>query len=530
MKLRSGSSLASLVILFTIYWWAESLALPPQGFPAGTSMFGNQFVTQGAVFGQEMFLQEGPIDENKYVVGPGDVFTVDVWGKARLQLRLDVDTEGKILIPDSGIIVVGDRSLADAKRIIKALVASAVPQSNVEVRLVSMRLFKVHVSGEIESPGSYIASQVTRVSEILSLASRDTLGPRLRDISSLLTIAASDTAGPGLKETSSLRNIELRHRDGEIERVDLILYFVTGDLSRNPCVRDGDVVYVPRLERFFTLGGAVMFPGTYELVKGESFSEALRLVGGVTPEADLEKGERRRFVGDERTESEYFDVGSVIAGTADFEIEAADRIYVRSPSHYLERHEVLVKGEVLFPGWYSINPREETLSQVVARAGGLTEQADLSGGRVIRPSSLASQWRGVVDCDMVKLFREKRSDKDVLLESGDIIEIPKLVSYVNVTGEVRRPGYVRFVPNKRVGYYVEQAGGYTHRAKSRKTMVIRFSTGQSLSQSEAGSVLANDLINVPAKKEGEGWEIFKDTISILAQLATVYIVVDQAIK
>jgi protein involved in polysaccharide export with SLBB domain len=220
----------------------------------------------------------------------------------------------------------------------------------------------------------------------------------------------------------------------------------------------------------------------------------------------------------------------VILGRTDFDIRDGDRIYVRSPSHYLEHHQVLVRGEVLFPGWYAINPREDKLSEVVARAGGLTAEADLSGGRVIRPRSLASGGEGRVQCDMVKLFLEKRAEKDIVLESGDIIEIPARIGYVYVTGEVHRPGYVPYVQNERAGFYVRQAGGFTRKADGGKTLVRRLSTGQSLSRREAGIILPNDSISVPARMEGARWVFVKDTIALLAQMATIYIVIDQATK
>ena len=507
---------------------AQSRAL--EDFQAGARGGGNQLIPPKAMAPEEMLLQEGPIDARQYVVGPGDIFLVDVWGKASLQLRLEVDAEGRIFVPDSGSLLVGGKSLEEARKLMKSVVSSAVPQGNIEVRLVTLRKFKVHVSGEIEAPGSYVASQVTRVSEILNAAASDTLGLKLKRSTSLMRVALDDTAEPELTETSSLRNIELRRRSGETERVDLVLFFVTGNPSQNPCVRDGDIIHVPKLERFISVSGAVMFPGTYELVQGEKLSQVLGLVGGVTPEADLEKGEIRRFVEGGKTESTFFNVESVILGRTDFDIRDGDRIYVRSPSHYLEHHQVLVRGEVLFPGWYAINPRENRLSEVVARAGGLTAEADLSGGRVIRPRSLASVGEGRVQCDMVKLFLEKRAEKDIVLESGDIIEIPARVGYVYVAGEVHRPGYVPYVQNKRAGFYVRQAGGFTRKADGGKTLVRRLSTGQSLSRREAGIVLPNDSISVPTRIEGARWVFVKDTIAILAQMATIYIVVDQATK
>ncbi len=470
-----------------------------------------QLLMQGGLMEEKVLLQEGPVSARDYVLGPGDVLEVDVWGKASFQYRLEVDAEGKIFIPDSGSLLLAGKTLEEAREVIESSIRSTLRDGSIETRLLSLREFKVHVSGEVDMPGSYTASAVTRVFEILAANGGDTLRPRLR-------------------ESSSLRNIEIKRRSGETERVDLTRFYLAGDLAQNPALRDGDVIHVPKVERFFSVSGAVMFPGTYELVEGEKLSEVLRMVGGVTPNADLERGEVRRFLDAEKTESVFFDVGSVIRGERDFEIRDGDRIYVRTPAHYLELHQVLVGGEVVYPGWYAITPRQDRLSDVIARAGGFTAEADLSAGRILRPHSPSGGEEGRVESDMVGLFTDGDPAEDVLLEPGDVIEIPKKVGYVRVEGQVKRPGYVRYVAGKKVGFYLRQAGGTTHRAARGKTTVKRFSTGQSLSPREAGDVLANDTIFVPAKPEGATWQLVKDVISVTAQLATIYLIVDQALS
>ncbi|MBN1505085.1 MAG: SLBB domain-containing protein [Candidatus Eisenbacteria bacterium] len=464
-----------------------------------------------APVGEQKPLQEGPVDPRTYLLGPGDVLRVEVWGAASLGYPLEVDAEGKVLIPDSGTLSVAGLSLGDARELIKKTVLAAIRRGQVDVRLVRLRQFKVHVSGEVERAGSYVASASTRVSELL--------GKPFQDLT-----------GPGLRDSSSLRNIQLRRRDGTAMRADLVAFFLAGDTSLNPFVSDGDVIHVPRAKRYFVVSGGVMFPGTYEFLDGEKLSQALRLAGGVTPEADMEKGEISRFVDRERRESIQFRLASVLGGQTDFDLREGDGVYVRTPTHYLERHQVYIGGEVVFPGWYSINRREDTLSELVARAGGLTPQADLSSARVIRPDSLPSGELARVRTDFVKLLAGAEKKEDVVLEAGDLVEIPAKVDYVLVSGEVRRPGYVRYVPDKRAGFYVREAGGYTDNASGGKTLVKRFSAGQSLSSREAGYVRPNDEVFVPTREEGARWALFKDTVSLLAQLATVYIVVHEATK
>ena len=511
MKMRL--SLVALVVF--------CLALPSGGraeqfgwsstAPAGPGPWSYSYGSPAALSGEQKPLQEGPVDPRVYLLGPGDVLGIEVWGAARTGFLLQVDAEGKVLIPDSGTLAVAGMSLEDARNVIKKTVLAAIRQGEVDVRLVTLRQFKVHVSGEVERPGSYVASAATRVSELLDKP-------------------AQNLTGPGLRDSSSLRNIQLRRRDGTTMRVDLVSFFLAGDTSLDPFLSDGDVIHVPRAKRHFVVSGGVMFPGTYELLEGEKLSQVIRLVGGATPEADLEKGEIGRFVDSERSESVHFRLASVLGGETDFDVRDGDRISVRTPTHYLERHQVHVGGEVVFPGWYAINRREDTLSGLIARAGGLTADADLSSARVIRPDSLPSGELARVKTDFVKLLVEGDKKEDVLLEAGDLIEIPRKVDYVLVSGEVRRPGYVKYAPGKKAGFYIREAGGYTDKASGRKTRVKRYSTGQSLSSGEAGRVLPNDEVFVPTRPEGARWALVKDTVSLLAQLATLYIVIYEATK
>ncbi len=511
MKMRL--SLAALVVFLVVF--ACGVRANPFGqvpLSAGSSGGRSGYSdSQALPAGEQAPLQEGPVDPRVYLLGPGDVLGVEVWGAARLGYLLQVDAEGKVLIPDYGTLAVAGMSLEDARGLIGKVVLGALRRGEVDVRLVTLRRFKVHVSGEVERPGSYVASAATRVSE-------------------LLNNAAQSLSRPGLRDSSSLRNIQLRRRDGKTMRVDLVSFFLAGDPSLNPFLSDGDVIHVPRAKHYFAVSGGVMFPGAYELLEGEKLSGVLRLVGGVTPQADLEKGEISRFVDDERSESVQFRLAAVLNGETDFDVRDGDRVFVRTPTHYLERHQVYVGGEVVFPGWYAINRREDTLSGLIARAGGLTAQADLSSARVIRPDSLPSGELARVKTDFVKLLAGGEKKEDILLEAGDLIEIPRKVDYVLVSGEVRRPGYVKYAPDKKAGFYIREAGGLTKKASGRKTLIKRFSTGQSLSSGEAGYVRPNDEIFVPTKPEGARWALVKDTAALLAQLATIYIVIYEATK
>ena len=219
---------------------------------------------------------------------------------------------------------------------------------------------------------------------------------------------------------------------------------------------------------------------------------------------------------------------------------------------------VEVKGEVNFPGIYAITKDSTTLSEIVDKAGGFTDEALIREASLIRqsvrnpidkeferlmnltPDQMSkseyqylvmrqnSQDIGQVVVDFYKVCMLKNKTDDVILEDGDIITIPKAPRVVYVTGRVGKPGGVLFKPSENIKYYLNRAGGATWDAKVRGTKVTKI-TGQILDDEDVKKLEAGDIIWVPRKSDRDWWVLFSQTIAIIAQIATVYIVVDRSI-
>ena len=112
------------------------------------------------------------------------------------------------------------------------------------------------------------------------------------------------------------------------------------------------------------------------------------------------------------------------------------------------------------------------------------------------------------------------------LEDGDIIKIPKAPEFVDVTGRVSRKGGVSFVPGKDIKYYLEKAGGVTWDAKKYSIKVTKV-TGEIIDDEDVKQLQPGDIIWVPRKPDRDWWAIFRQTIAVIAQDATVYIIVDR---
>ena len=192
--------------------------------------------------------------------------------------------------------------------------------------------------------------------------------------------------------------------------------------------------------------------------------------------------------------------GLVTGGDADFELAPYDVVEIRRSPGYREQRRVTLDGEVVFLGGYTLVKKNERLSDLVRRAGGLTPDAYARGARLIR--RLNDEERAVrettlrmarqnnrggdslaldklqlddyytVGIELDKALSNPDSDYDMVLREGDRLVIPEYVSTVNISGEVMYPNTVLYMAGKHLKYYIGQAGGSGLRAKRSKAYVI----------------------------------------------------------
>lgn len=501
------------------------------------------------------------IDPEKYMVGPGDEFMLYLWGQLDQGQLLRVNPEGKLLVPYVGPIEVADRSLAEAKKKIIRRVKTRYDKIEVSVELSNVRKFRVFVTGEVEIPGTYQAWAVDRVSDMI----KKTGGIRV-------TAGRVKTAGIGetarSREIGSRRNIRLSHLNGKTIVVDLDRFLTIGDLEANPYLKAGDVIYVPPKGGTVTILGAVKAQGVYEFRKGECLLDLVELAGGLRENAQLTGAEMVRYKDDgvtkERFEVDLNELDRTNAKNPGRKLllKNGDQIIIRYLPDWHRKALVWLYGEVKYAGPYPIEEGKTTLSEIVKKAGGFTKDAFLTkaeisrwaGRQAIDPEferlrSMANvqggieamrdleyayfktksrEKRGVMAVDFERLFVEGDLTQDILLKHGDSIVIPKKMEMVNVTGEVRYPGLIPFVPGEGVNAYIDRTGGYSWNADQGKARVIKGKTGVWVKLDKVERVEAGDTIFVPEKAERDWWEIVRDTSAVLGQLAT-FIILAQSI-
>ena len=343
---------------------------------------------------------------------------------------------------------------------------------------------------------------------------------------------------------------------------------VAGDgVADNVVLQNEDQVRVySRLEQIqaetVSILGDVRRPGRYPLARDMRLSDLVLKAGNLKRSAYLLQAQVAKVDPLTPPEIVTVDLKRLLAegdSTQDLLLEADDQVFIRRIPEWRVGPLVEVRGEVMFPGFYAIVEDSTLLSEVLERAGGFTPQAIIPEARLLRKSALidkdpeyerlrgtprdqmskleyeylvmreSSQNIGRVVVDFSKLFLTGDSNEDVALRDGDVIEVPRSPGVVHVTGRVARAGGVVFEPGRGLKYYLARAGGLTYDGDRRRIKIIK-ATGEILDDEKVRQFGPGDTIWVPRKPERDYWKIFRDTVLVAAQLATLYLVVERAMQ
>ena len=312
-------------------------------------------------------------------------------------------------------------------------------------------------------------------------------------------------------------------------------------------LQKNDVLYIPSIhdlkeEQTLTIHGEVAFPGTYAYSDNMSIEDIIIQAGGLLETASAVKIEIARRVKDPKSTSfstiigqtYSFDLkdGFLIGDKANnFSLQPFDEVYVRKSPAYFAQQNVTISGEVMFDGVYSLQQKNERLSDVVSRAGGVTPDAYVKGARLVRQMNeeerrrqadvlrMARSGEGkdsisiekldmgttyAVGIDLEKALENPGSDYDLVLREGDQLFIPEYVNTVKISGSVMYPNTVLYKDGKKLKHYVNLAGGYGSDAKKSKAYVIYMNgTVAKLSKYKSSLIQPGCEIVIPSKPESK---------------------------
>ncbi len=302
-------------------------------------------------------------------------------------------------------------------------------------------------------------------------------------------------------------------RSLEVQSVD-VKAIMEGTAPDIP-IRNGDVLFIAsrensQAEKTITIHGEVVYPGEYQYAEGESVADFILQAGGLTEAASLAHVDVARRIGDPNSTmaSDSLAQNYTISIDADFGmgsdaskfvLQPFDEVYVRRSPTYNVQQNVTIEGEVQFEGNYTLSSSRQRLSDLIKRAGGLTNRAFPEGVKLMRRMTPEEQdmmavmlrtaqrnsGRDSIDVSMLltsntypvgiefeKAMKNPGSEDDPILCEGDRIVVPQYAGTVSINGEVLYPNTVRFKQGRSASYYINLAGGTTSNAKKSKTVII----------------------------------------------------------
>ncbi|MEM8487970.1 MAG: SLBB domain-containing protein [Bacteroidota bacterium] len=423
---------------------------------------------------------EGALDLDAYIVGPGDQFSLAIGGSSPLQLMSPVSAEGRLQLFDAGSIAAAGKSLREVIDLAESTLKAQYERVAINVSLQLPRRFYVHLAGAVPEPGRYLMLPLARLDDAVQQAFAPqaaarpdpTAGGEVRIVGS----AASEVPATQSGYNPSIRNIKISHRDGSTSSLDLFRYYLEGDLTQNPYLKDGDVISLGAYDErnAILVTGGVSAPGKIEYRAGDT---VLDIINFVTNEADLVNLENVRLTRRGKgTVEAPIDLnlagllnGTVVAPT----MMPGDHINVQMP----EIAEAAIYGFVNYPGTFPIENAKTTLRELVALAGGLKPEASPRAAYLERRQSQARKpGSETSDLDFFErtYFRKSLAQnsisiniesalqpdaEDVILYSGDVVVFPRDEQTIHVVGNVLKPGYIPYTPGKPASYYIQLAGG-----------------------------------------------------------------------
>ncbi len=511
----------------------------------GTSTFTSSSEFFRNLQNQGMLVQPPPydrtVDTNTYVLGPGDVVNLGVWGPTPISYNMSITPEGSIIVPTFGVVDIGGMTLAKAKAYVREDLSKQFKNGAITLTLIYPRTFYVIVSGRVRNPGRYTVTSFDRVDRAFELAN--------------LPRNAADTTS--VYPNFSLRRIELIHRDGTVQNVDLLKFYMTGNLSDDPYLRAGDAIVVP-MENFaagsISISGAVKMPGNFEYVPGDRLKDLLELSGGFTGLADSSDARILTWNGQQYAERT---VDLHDTAVIDQPLAVNSRVIVPTDWSRINDYYVWVGGQVKTPGIYPISLDSTKLSTVINLAGGFTKWASLPSAMIYRKRQIAYTRQAImmdtlslifratgvsqeqvedfthsllmrpstelVSTNFVKLFADRDEKYDCTLRSGDSIYVPKNNYSVYVYGQVKYPGYIQYHEGWGYDDYIHAAGGPAQDAKMGEVKIIKGATYQWYSAGNA-TIEPGDFIYVPkptVKPQLYSWDLFKDVITTIGAVASI---------
>jgi protein involved in polysaccharide export with SLBB domain len=440
---------------------AQSVAVPPSPLePPKPSLFELTLPGKLKQFGYDLFdrtvssfapqatMAVGP----DYIIGPGDQFTLTLWGTTEGIYNLQVTKEGQITLPKVGVISVAGIRFGELEKTLKRHLTTYYSEFNLSIAMGGLKTLTVYVVGEVVKPGSY-------------------------SLSSLTTVYGALFAAGGPTKQGTLRTIQVLRTGKVVKTIDLYEFLLKGDRSQDIKLQNEDTVFVPLIGPIAGVAGTVYRPAIYELKGQETLGDVIRTAGGIMPMALGGRLQLTRYEDNQRKvilDIKLDDLQQGAPGTTEAfreKVRNMDAIGIR-PVYDGVWETVSLSGTVQHPG--DVQWRSDLRLKEVIDQGGLLPTADLTKAEIIRLSEDFTD-RQVIPVDLGALLTGDAA-QNITLQPKDEVKVYTLfrnAEKVVVAGEVLRPGEYEVMKGERMSDLLRRVGGFTEEAYSYGTVFKR---------------------------------------------------------
>ena len=409
---------------------------------------------------------------------------------------------------------------------------------------------RISITGAVYQPGNYAYSEGMTVLDLIDKAA----GVREEAYLNRAILFRSIDHVDKQSLNFSLKDLLEKKQSIALQPNDSLHIYGRDSLIAKPMVR---------------IEGAVRKPQKFAYAKGLYPADLIIMAGGFIEGADQTQVQVARQLNDTnfKTISKVYTVSLSKEGEDSIALEPNDIVTVRYEKGYVPQQVVKIEGEVSFPGFYAILSKEERISSLIERSGGLAPYAYVEGATLVRKKDKnekddkaqekqlkklkktdkdltlietkeeentpeASEYR--VGINLKKIMENKNSYQDLVLKDGDVLIIPSEKQTVEVKGLVLAPSLVRYEKGKSTRSYINSAGGFSDNAQKKSVYVVYANgdvkgTSRFLFFRSYPKVAPGALVIVPEKPEKKSLST-TETVSVMTALTTLAILIYNAFK
>lgn len=391
-----------------------------------------------------------------YVVGPGDAFTINVWGTSNFSYPITVRRDGTIFIPKVGSMKVWGETYKEMSKSIEKKLSAFFSGIKVNISFDSIKQIDVFVIGEVKQPGSYTISSTSSPINALFYA-----------------------GGP--TKDGSLRKIQVLRNNQVVDTIDLYEFLLKGSVNKLR-LQSQDVVLVPVVGKMVAIAGNVKRPAIYEIQEKTSLYDALQMAGGLTFTGEIGRVSLERVNKNRERITKDYQIPENFASLADasktelaVHVEDGDLIKV-FPVQSAVKKTVYLRGHVKRPGSYEFK-EGMSIRDLVKSYEDLKPEPYTDFAQIIR-SLPPSEEKQVIFIDLKKVLDGDVSANLQLQDQDDLVIFSKeelnLREKVSIAGKVNKPGDFYFFKGMHLRDLIFMAGNLMQDAYLANAEIARY--------------------------------------------------------